>query len=380
MIPLGRIFVLIRRRDVNVFYFLFFFTGFLSAQEPDSLLNEYGSYPNDTVKVDLLYNKGYALRNKDLGSAIKFSQACYQTAILAKDHRFLAKALNFRAILKAQTGLNKEAVVDFERVLFLRIQTKDTLAQIQVLNNLGNTYDNLNESDKAFDRYESSLKLARQINAGAWTRAALLGIASLQLKLKSYAQAAGNFKTVLEFDNDENKYEIISICYLNLSLCELYLGDTLAAEAYGLLAVDELGMMDDELGLSEAYANLSEISLAKGDRQESFSFLQRAFEIAKRNDYSEGLIAVWKRYSIYYASLKDLKKEEFYLAKHDSAVSANRLNVAGDQSIWEKNKFEYENAEASLFSTKRIFLVMLIGIVIVLLLLALKGMQNEQKG
>src|ERR1035437_4221794 len=144
----------------KIFYLTFFSTLFLFGQEPDSLLEQYQTYPNDTAKVNLLYKKGFALRNTDLSLAIEFSQACYQTALLAKNNHSIAKALNLRAILKEQMGMHEQAEFDFKSALQFFIQTRDTLSQVIILNNLGNIYSGINDNRKAFDCYESSLALA----------------------------------------------------------------------------------------------------------------------------------------------------------------------------------------------------------------------------
>src|ERR1700757_4770725 len=91
---------------------LFFLSFMCSAQDADSLIEQYQSYPNDTTKVSLLLSKGFAFRNTDLVSAGKFAQACYETAVGVKDHKYLAKSLTFRGILRAQTGFYKEAAID----------------------------------------------------------------------------------------------------------------------------------------------------------------------------------------------------------------------------------------------------------------------------
>ncbi len=362
------------------FFGLLFFTSlFLSGQEPDSLLAQYQSYPNDTAKVNLLYKKGFDLRNKDLQAAIKFSQACYQTAILAKNHFYMAKALNLQAVLKEQMGMHEQAALDFQKALQFFIQTRDTLSQTIVLNNLGNIYSNINDNEEAFNCYEKSLLLANSIEDDYWVRGAIVGIASLQIKMKIFEQAEGNFETLIHFAETALDYEMLLECYKNMGVCKLNLGDTLAAESYQLMVLDITEMMEDETGQADAYINLGEIYLTKKDFKEGFSCLQKALGIAQKNNYNEGLLKTWKNLSEYFKETKKFNEAYFYLTKHDSALMKNNSIPIDNLSVlWNENSTEVK-AETS-FSVKNIFQLLLIGAVILILGFVLIRMGNEQKG
>lgn len=351
---------------------------FSFAQDADSLLKEFSTYPDDTSKVGLLYKKGFAYRNDDLPSAIKFSEACCKTAEKVKDHHYIAKALNFRATLKAKTGYYKEAAVDFERVLLLRIQTRDTLNQVATMNNLGNVYTELNDAVKAEAYFNGGLRLAAQIENDYWVKGNLLGLATLQMKLKLFPQAEGNFTTLMQMCDLIGEQEIISICDLNMGLCKLYNGDSITAEAYELQALDELQMMDDTLGMCDAYSYLAEIYLAQKDLKACFSYLQKAVTIAQKNDYAEGLLKTWEIFSGYYKLTGDYKESRFYLAKHDSALSINKSSyVPGDSSLWAEEKNEVAGSEFLYHG--HFWGSILVGLLILILAIILIPQNHEQK-
>jgi tetratricopeptide (TPR) repeat protein len=360
---------------------LFFLSFLCTAQDVDSLIEQYQTYSDDTTKIALLFNKGFAFRNTDLVSAGKFAQACYETAVQVKDHKYLAKALNFRGTLKAQTGFYKEAAVDLERVLLLLIQTKDTLNQVPVLNNLGNVYTELKEDAKALACFERSLQLANSADNDYWVKGNLLGIATLQFKTGYYIQAEGNYKTLLDRCDLKTDQEIISICELNLGMCYLHIGDTLAAEAYELQALDEMQMMEDTLGACDVYAKLAEIYFVKNDLQQCFTFSQKALAIAQQNNYNEGLLSVWKVLSSYYNKTGNNEEAYFYLNKHDSALSANNdhanITLA---AIWNKNETDMILTEASFYySFKNIMQLIIIVSLFLLIIVVFKKFGDEQK-
>jgi len=349
------------------------------AQDADSLLKEYSTYPDDTSKAGLLYKKGMVYKDDDLNSAIKFSEACCKTALKIKDHHYLAKAYNFRATLKAKTGFYKEAAVDFERTLLLAIQTRDTLSQIITLNNLGNVYTELNDAYKADACFGNGLKLAMKIEDDYWVKGNLLGLAALQMKLKMYTQAEGNFTTLMQRCDFAGEQEIISICDLNMGLCKLYTGDTIAAEAYELQALDELQMMDDTLGECDAYSYLAEIYLAKKDLKECFSYLQKALAIAEKNNYSEGLMKTWKIFSDYYKLTGNDKESLYYLSKHDSALSANTGFMQSNSSLWGIEQNENEPTEKHFIANNYFLGTILVGLLILILAIVIMPQSHEQK-
>ncbi len=374
----------------NIFYLSFFISLFLNAQDVDSLLQQYKSYPDDTAKVGLLYKKGFELRNSDLPAAIEYAKACYQTAVIVNDNQYLARALNLMASLKSQTGLNLEAIIDFKRALQLCIQTRDTLKQAIVLNNLGNVYGSINDHLKAITCYENSLVVLNSIKNDSnsaeiarWIYGGILGIASLQVKMKLFESAEGNFSTLVNWAVKNKDYEILAICYNNMGVCKLNLGDTSGAEGFQIQSLDICEMSEDENGKADACVNLGEIYLAKKNFKESFSYLQKALEIVSKNKYNEGLVSVWKKLSEYYYAAGNNKEAYFYLAKHDSVLVYNESVLQNSSSaLWisENSNDDEIQKQAPLFSIKNIFQLLLIGALIIILTIVLIRMGNEQKG
>ncbi len=373
----------------TVFCFCFFISLFLHAQDADSLFERYKSYPDDTGKVNRFYEKGFALKDSNIPFAIEYAKACYQTAVKVNNNHYLAKALNLMASLKSQTGLNLDALIDFKHALQLRIQIKDTLSQAIILNNLGNVYGSINNNDMAFNCYKSSLRVlssiqnnSNSIEINRWIYGGVLGIASLEVKMKMYEPAEGNFLTIANWAERKKDYEILAICFNNLGVCKFNLGDTSAAEGYQMQSLDICEMSEDENGKAGAYVNLGEIYLAKKNYKESFSYLQKALEIASKNNYNEGLINAWKKLSEYYNETKNLKAAYFYLAKHDSALTQNEILFQNScANLWEtKNSDEEEQNPPFYFSVKKIFQLSIIGALILILTIVLIRIGNEKKG
>lgn len=356
--------------------FVLIFPFFSFGQDADSLLEQYRSYPNDTAKVSLLYNKGFSLRNSDLPSSIKFAQACYRTSQLVKDSHWKAKALNLQAVLKAQMGMNSEALRDFERSLQYFIQSGDTLSQAITLNNIANIYVDVN-TDKAFSCYERSLALAKEIEDDHWVHGAILGIAALQVKKEMYGLASENFETVMRYAEKAPDYDMLLECYKNIGACKLKMGDTLAAESYQLMVMDVAQEMEDEISEADALLQLAEIYGAKRD-VESLACLQKALQISARNKYTDGLLGSWKALGAHYMRGKKYEEASVFILKHDSAMAVKANEKTEDFSgLWKE--IPAAPVKASGFSLRNIFQLAVCGAIILILIVVFKRTVHEQK-
>ncbi len=353
---------------------------FCSGQEADSLLEVYKGYPDDSMKVDLLYQKGFSFRNKDLPSAIKFAKACYASALKSNNKLYIAKALNLTGVLRSETGMHEEALSDLKKALELRIQSRDTQSQAILLNNIGNVYALMSDNKQALLCYEQALQTAKGIQDDRWINGSLFSMAEMQTNLKMYAQAEGNLYTLIGWAQDRNDYEILGMCYMNMSLCKLAKGDTAAAEAYQMQAVDIADMTEDDILRADALCALGNSYLSQKRYKESLKHLQEACSIATRNKYAEGLLATWKGLSEYHNQTGSHKEAFGYLARHDSAMAfLNSQKGESFAALWKEIERPVENKPAAFSLKNNIFESIMIGAFLVLLLVVLINRANEQK-
>lgn len=364
--------------------FLFFLGSLLTAEafaQTDTLLAKYASYADDTNKVNLLYEKGFAYRNNDLPRAIQFAKACYACAEKIQDKHFLAKALNFTGILKSETGLHSAALADLQKALALRIETHDTLSQAIILNNLGNVYSELGDSAMALSCYERSLRTARSINNERWINGALYSMAELQTGLKMFPQAEGNLSTLIGWAQQKNDYEILGLCYKNMGICSMNRRDTLAAESYQQQALDVADMTDDDILKADAMTALGELYVMEKRSKEALVQLTGALAIFTRNEYREGLMRVWKTLADLYGRTDSHKLAFYYLQKHDSVLAIPRATVPDSlEKLWQVKKDDTVVLEKKNCSWKdNVFECIITVVLAALLIFVLMQRRHEQK-
>ncbi len=370
----------------RIILFLLIFTSILCrGQDADSLLQQYRTYPDDTNKINLLYDKGFEIHNTNIPAAIEFAKACYVTAQKVGNPHYLAKALNFTGILRSQTGLQQEALADLKKALQLRVQTRDTFSQAIILNNIGNVYRDLSNTQEAMNCYESALKLAQIVKSDRWTLGSLFSISEMQAELKRYGQAEGNLYTLISWAQIDNDQEILGLCYKNMSDCKLGLGDTIGAEAYLGLAMDAAEMTEDDIQKADVLLATAKVELLQKKQSESDKHMNEAMRIYTRNNYSEGLVKGWKQWSELLNTTGDHKLAYLYLSKYDSAMQVSR-SLAADSlaNLWRSGTAEEAvvQKENSSLSRKIFECVIIVALLGMLLVVSLKKPheQKEQKG
>lgn len=350
------------------------------AQEADSLLQQYAAYPDDTNKVDLLYDKAYAFRNSDLPAAIQFAKACHASALKINDKRYLAKALNICGVLKSETGLQEEALQDLQKALELRVQTGDTLSQAILLNNLGNVYSAAGQYQQALATYESALRKAGSVKNERWIQGSLFSLAELQTTMGRYRQAAGNFYTLISWAQLRNDLEILGLCYQHMSTCKINLGDTAGAEAYLELGIDVADLTDDEILRADLLCAEGRLYSIRKDHARALTTLNRALAICTKNNYSEGLVHVWKALADHYHAAGAHQEAYACLLKHDSAVAP--LTAPGGKEVaalWNLRSAQAPAKAAAFAWRDNMFEWLMIAAIAVLLVLVLIGRLHEQE-
>src|ERR1700741_4966409 len=100
-------------RFILAFVFVLFFLPASPQQKlfSDSILQSYNSFPDDTGKVNLLYETGYGLRTINPKLAFEYAEVCLRTAEKLGSKKHLAKAYRFVGVLNYRTGRLSDALI-----------------------------------------------------------------------------------------------------------------------------------------------------------------------------------------------------------------------------------------------------------------------------
>lgn len=114
---------------------------------------------------DLLLNKASIYyKQRDLEKALKTLEMALSNFKSEGNNLKLAISHNELGLIQEESGFFEQAIYHFERALDLLNQLEDYHKTVQVLNNLGNVYLQINDIEHSYDSYQEALNISEREN------------------------------------------------------------------------------------------------------------------------------------------------------------------------------------------------------------------------
>ena len=234
------------------------FTTFAQKQQVDSLENRLSVEKNDSIKVNLMCDIGFALRTNEPEKALKIAN---EALLLAKNIKYIdgqsrslgTIAIIFRllgnfplaleynlkrlklvensrdqeklggvlgniAVVYANQEQYKNALVYYYRAdsIINHLKNIDSTKYIIALN-IGDAYDKLNVNDSAFSYFNKSLNIARQVKSNYYEGMAMVGLGNSYLKTNQYLLSMANYKSGIIYLKEAEDDDLLCEAYLGLA-------------------------------------------------------------------------------------------------------------------------------------------------------------------
>lgn len=322
--------------------FLLVICNCLKAQVDDTLLTSILSLPNDTEKVNRLYQWGFSLRNTDPRSAFYYAHLCEEQAQLSESKKHMAKSYNLLGVMHYKKGDYKTAVAYHQKALELRKQCNDMSGAALSEINLGNIYSDLHYSEKAEESYLRALSVFKSLNDAKRTADCLINLGVLKQSLKQQDAAYENYSLALKFGEELNDYEIRSICLNNMAQVFFEKGDFEKSVALNEDALKLRNLMDNHLEVADSYLNLAANFIKLKQLDKAKFYLDTAYSISNTYSYFEALQGAHKSYSDYYFAEKNYEQAYFWLKKYQR----NQDSIAANENL-ENSEFDFDLPEVT---------------------------------
>ena len=238
----------------------------------DSLLVELPKMKQDTLKVNLLNNLGYAYRDINADEHFKYS----------KQALLLSKSLNYRyGIIEAHRNIgvyylsvdNIKSNQNFDYVL-KNAKDKSQIAKAY----LGKGFINSREGNfpKALDNYFIGLKFAEEAKDYKTQGKILTNIGTIYLNSGDYEKAISHFKKAIEFNKKHKNYLEVYMELYNISSCFSDLNQYDKALKYA----EEAEKVSDKLGILKFKNTTNDLKAGIYSDQEKY---EQALEIYKKS-------------------------------------------------------------------------------------------------
>ena len=293
-----------------------------TTQQIASLLDDIGEYNAsvETAKLALSHyaqfkdslQMAFVLHNMAFGyyhaGKVKEALDCHTKEILLlgdKDQPLLARAYNqLGNIWAVDLKDNQQALGYYEKSLAIKLPLNDPGSIAASYNNIGITYKDLNQPEKALANYELALEYGKKSGVAIQQYNPLINIANLHKRYNRYQQALDTYAKALQLINKITNRQRTSLLF---NLGEVYheLGKYDSALHYLHQSLELIRQSGDytnlaltELSISKVYANKKDFesayihflkhkqhtdSLYEGDRKKVLAEMMIKYEAAKKD-------------------------------------------------------------------------------------------------
>ncbi len=355
---------------MRVFFICVILSHTCFSQVNDSLLYQLKQIPNDTERVNQIYQAGFGVRNSDPDMSYQYALACKTEALKTKSSAHLAKSYNLLGILHYKKGDYKNALQFQEQALELNSSVNNTYGIAINQTNLGNIYSDLNLYARAESCYLSALQAYNALNNTLHIAKTLMNIGVLKYEQKQFDAAIRQFKEALVYVEEVKDHDLKASCYNNLGTIYREKGEQDTAKLYLDDAINLYSMTDAKTELADAFNNMAIVQIKKADFEEALSYIEGAELICNKYNSPETLLELYDTRSMFYEAQKNYEQALFWMKKHDalkdSMLNAEKENAAADvfsEPLKQENQVHtkhYDTANALPFLIT--LLVILIGI------------------
>lgn len=254
-------------------FFLIFSIG--RAQDIDSLKQIAAHLKNDTDRVNLFYKEGFSYRTKDAQYSYECAIEAKKAAEQSRTEFYRAKALNLLGILYYRKGELGKSLSFHREAYQLREKIKDKRGMMLSMINLGNVYSEGLSLNLAENCYLTALKISSEIDDRKQSLNCLINLGTMftseasRLKDSVLAgKALGYFHTALQEAVTQNDPESQALCFNNLSVLKIILGNFEDAIASAYNSIKFKDLTENRMEMADSYLNIavSELKLSRAEQ------------------------------------------------------------------------------------------------------------------
>jgi tetratricopeptide (TPR) repeat protein len=341
------------------------------AQKGDSTLQNILAIANDTEKVNLLYQRGFGLRNQDPQLALEYAEHAEKAARGSKSQKHLAKSFNLLGILYYRKADYAKALNYHQQALRLREDIKDVQGAGFSHTNIGNIYSELRFYEKAEWEYLRALEAAQSQNDEKNVAKCLINLGVLNQTLHELTAAQEHYAMALKIAEKLNDYEIQSLCLNNIAQVHFDKGDYEQSIAVNHDALKLRDMMEDEVEMADSYLNLASNHIRLKDISKAKEFLDSGYAIASRNAYFEALQIARNIYSEYYSAKNEYENAYRWLNRYNQSRDSMAEVQAGNMGNYSLAGLDFESGSEPEVPIKNMWLFISVLIFLILVPLSL---------
>ncbi|MDP8231967.1 MAG: tetratricopeptide repeat-containing sensor histidine kinase [Candidatus Zophobacter franzmannii] len=225
------------------------------------------------------------------------------------------------------------------------------------LNSIGLLYYALGDDDKAIEYFEDGLKENERAKNLTLRADIFNNIGMVHGRLHDYSKSKDFYANALEIRQKyfPNDYKRLGHTLSNLALSESETGELDKAWDHTLLALENYSKLPDPHKLFQlVYCNLADISLKKGNLEQTKEYLEKYEKLRNEYNISQFEDFHFRIKSNYYFELKDFSKALEYKSKYSEAAIASAKSFSKKivENFQMRIDYEKKKIETEIYKVK----------------------------
>ncbi len=187
-------------------------------------------------------------------------------------------------------------------------------------NNLGSTYSDLGQKEKAMKAYLKGLKIAEKLKLENENQQLISNLGNLMQGEKNYDEANRYYRKAIAIFVKQNDQVNIGITTLNLANSYVSIGDFKTSTELLMDAISAFTKSNFTRGVQICYNNLGAIQMRQNKYKEAIPIFQKSLEIIKTSPNKAGQALVEQNIAFAYTKLNDLVAAEEWFNKAEESA------------------------------------------------------------
>ncbi len=357
----------------------------LSQNEMDSLKKLLERTPEDTNRVNLLFQLSEFCDEQDIG---RYAGEALALARKLGFKKGTADALSNVAFYETTKDETEKAITDYFEALRLYEEMNDHDGIARCQNNLAYIYSDQSKKDLAFKYFNLALGTYRRINHQQGISYALSNIASVLDDMKQYDEAIKVNLQSLEIKKTMGDTVGMAGSYNNIADCYLRKKEIEKAVEFFHVAEQLYRKKNYKTGICRAVSNLSVVYERMGDAKNAIAYGKEAYRMAVELNSQESIKRSAESLASAYAMAGQYKEAYeyhliFYTPKDSIFNAENSRQVTEIQTKYDTEKKDKElilaNADAREKSLQRNAFIVGFALMAVLLFFIFRSYRQKKK-
>jgi sensor histidine kinase YesM len=272
----------------------------------DSLKRELQKQTNDSVKIKILNELAWNIKNNDFDSSMNYSLQAKELSEKYNNKQQLAEALKNIGNIYDLKGNFVISESYHRKALAIFWEIKDTIGMANCYNNIGNVAKRNTNYVKSIEFLFKALELYEVKKDSSKIPISYVNIGLVFNRLKDYQKALSYLLKAADIIEKQDNPQTKSSCFLNIGMVYSNLNNYEKSVEYYNKSLDLKRKQNDRKNISNIYISFGDLYCMKGNYDSAIFYLNKALEIKEEFSDNNGKALVYSSFVQLYLKQNNL--------------------------------------------------------------------------